>query len=308
MPIFQTPEPISVTVELVVGDTRITAGDRLDTIVEVRPRDAANAADNKAAEQTRVEYAGGRLLVKAPRSWRQYSPFRSDGTVDVTIDLPTGSRLDGDVAMGKFHAEGELGQCRLKAGMGDIRLDHTGPLHVHASYGDIAVDHATGEADVTTGSGDVRIGGIDGPAMIKNSNGDTEVGDVTGDLRVKAANGDIAVDRARRSVTAKTARGDIRIGDVERGVIVLETAVGELEIGVHDGTAAWLDLSTKFGTVRSSLEAGEGPEQSDAVVEVRGQTAVGDIVIRRAPARHDARSSRARTASPSPTFRSAKAM
>ena len=55
---FDTPEPISVTVELGVGDLRIVASDRTDTMVEVRPSDAAKKADVTAAEQTRVEYAG----------------------------------------------------------------------------------------------------------------------------------------------------------------------------------------------------------------------------------------------------------
>jgi hypothetical protein len=32
-----------------------------------------------AAEQTRVEYADGRLLVKAPRRLRELSPFRDGG-------------------------------------------------------------------------------------------------------------------------------------------------------------------------------------------------------------------------------------
>jgi hypothetical protein len=45
MPTFDTPEPISVTVELGVGDLRIVASDRTDTMVEVRPSDAAKKAD-----------------------------------------------------------------------------------------------------------------------------------------------------------------------------------------------------------------------------------------------------------------------
>ena len=71
MPTFQTPEPITATIELVIGDVRISAGDRNDTIVEVRPSDASNEEDVKAAELTRVEYEDKRLLVKAPklRSW-----------------------------------------------------------------------------------------------------------------------------------------------------------------------------------------------------------------------------------------------
>ena len=71
MPTFDTPEPISVTVEFGVGDLRIVASDRTDTMVEVRPSDPAKKADVTAAEQTRVEYAGGRLLIKAPKNWRQ---------------------------------------------------------------------------------------------------------------------------------------------------------------------------------------------------------------------------------------------
>jgi hypothetical protein len=41
MPTFDTPEPISVTVEFGVGDLRIVASDRADTMVEVRPSDHA---------------------------------------------------------------------------------------------------------------------------------------------------------------------------------------------------------------------------------------------------------------------------
>ena len=44
MPTFDTPEPISVSLELGVGDIRIVAGDRTDTVVEVRPTDPPRRA------------------------------------------------------------------------------------------------------------------------------------------------------------------------------------------------------------------------------------------------------------------------
>ena len=71
MPTFDTPEPITATIDLAVGDVRISAGDRGTTVVEVQPSDASNEEDVKVAELTRVEYADARLLVKAPklRSW-----------------------------------------------------------------------------------------------------------------------------------------------------------------------------------------------------------------------------------------------
>ena len=68
MPIFETPQPISVTVELSAGDLRITATDRSDTVVEVRPSNAEDASDVKAAEQTRVDYADDKLTVIGPKS------------------------------------------------------------------------------------------------------------------------------------------------------------------------------------------------------------------------------------------------
>ena len=59
MPTFDTPEPISAVVDLVVGDVRITASDRDDTAVEIRPSDESHEPDVRAAEQTRVEYSAG---------------------------------------------------------------------------------------------------------------------------------------------------------------------------------------------------------------------------------------------------------
>jgi hypothetical protein len=67
----------------------------------------------------------------------------------------------------------------------------------------------------------------------------------------------------------------------KRGSVVLETGFGELEVGISEGTAAWLDVSSLYGTVRSELDASDGPETSDETVKVRARTGYGDVVIRR---------------------------
>ena len=110
MPTFDTPEPISVAVEFGVGDLRIVASDRTDTMVEVRPSDAAKKADVTAAEQTRVEYAGGRLLIKAPKSWRQLSWRGGGESIDVQIELPAGSHLRGETGVAALRCQGRLGE------------------------------------------------------------------------------------------------------------------------------------------------------------------------------------------------------
>lgn len=90
MPSFDTPEPISVTAHVGAGSIRFSAGDRPDTIVEVRPRDPKRDKDVRAAEQTEVTYASGVLAVRT-RERRMVGP---SGLVDVTVELPTGSRIE----------------------------------------------------------------------------------------------------------------------------------------------------------------------------------------------------------------------
>jgi DUF4097 and DUF4098 domain-containing protein YvlB len=117
--------------------------------------------------------------------------------------------------------------------------------------------------------------------VVKNSTGDTWIGEVTGDLRVNAAHGMISVDRARASVAAKTAFGDVRLGEVERGAVLAESGFGRVEVGIRDGVAAWLDLSTRFGNVESDLDSSEQPEPGEDAVDVCARTTYGDIVVRR---------------------------
>jgi Putative adhesin len=282
MPTFDTREPISVDLEIGVGEVRIVAGDRTDTVVEVRPADPAKKGDIAAAEQTWVEYADGVLRIKAHKGWRHYS-FRGGGeAIEVQVELPAGSALKGEAGVATLHTEGRLGECRYKSGAGDIRIDEAGAVSLKTSAGDITVGRVAGHCDVVTASGAVRLGAIDGTAAIRNSNGDTAIGDITGDLRVSAANGTVSVDRAASTVAVKTANGDIRLGELVRGAAVAQTAYGRIDVGIRDGVAAWLDLNTAFGKVRSDLDAAERPAPGEDVVELKARTAYGDITVRRA--------------------------
>src|SRR6266508_3847350 len=244
MPTFDTPQPVSARLSLgfVVANVRVTASDRTDTTVDVQPMDASSKADVKVAEQTRIEYADGRLEVRAPKL---STLFGRTGSVDVTITLPSGSRLQGETGMGELLCEGRLGECRFKTGYGEIRLDQAGAVNLRSASGDVTVDHADGGAEITASNGAVNIRRIDGPATVKNSN------------------------------------GSVRIGEVTSGAVTLETAAGSLEVGIHTGTAAWLDLNTVAGRIRNELAAAAGPDNSEETVEVRARTYVGDIIVRR---------------------------
>ena len=279
MPTFNTPGPISATIDLVAADVRIIASDRQDTVVEVRPSASAHEPDVKVAEQTKVDYTAAGLLIKGPR--QRSMGLRKIGSVDVTVELPAGSQIEADAGIGALRFTGQLGKCRVKIGAGDVELEQVGPLDLQTGAGASTVEHVAGHAEITSGSGRLRVSQIDGSAVIKNSNGETWVGDISGDLRVNAGNGAISVGHAAAGVTASSANGEIRVDDLTRGSASLKTGFGEIQFGIHAGTAAKLDAYTRFGTVRNSMEAADSPEASDEVLEVHARTNFGDIVIRR---------------------------
>lgn len=275
MPTFPTPEPISVTIDLSVGDVRLVATDRTDTVVEVRPSDASNDSDVRAAQQTRVGFADGTLSVCGPRS-PVLGPGRETRSITVLIELPTGSVVHGDMAAGEVDSTGVLGEYRFRTSAGHFRLGRTGRLRLDTT-GHITVDGVVGDAEIATGSGRVRITEIDGAAVVENSNGPTDLGTVTGALRVRSANGDISIGRAEAGVDAKTSNGTIRIGEVARDAVTLRTSAGDLEIGVAAGSAARFDLKTGHGRVRNPLQSPAGR----TTLDIRAHTSFGDITVSR---------------------------
>ncbi|MGX1914255.1 DUF4097 family beta strand repeat-containing protein [Streptomyces phaeochromogenes] len=280
MPSFETPEPISATAYVYAGSIRFTTGDRLDTVVDVRPRDPKKDLDVRTADQTEVSYASGTLTVTTPKA----NLLGRGGTVDVSVELPTGSNVDMTGAGTQMIGEGRLGEVRVKISAGDVRLDTTGPLQLKVSHGSSTVDRVEGMAEITTSTGNVRVGVVDGPAVLKNSHGSTTVGAVTGELRMSGANGAIDIARAEASVVGTTTNGSLRVAEVARGNVQLETSNGAIEVGIREGTAAWLDVSSNRGHVRNTLAASEAPDQTEETVKVRARSNWGNIDVLRAKA------------------------
>ncbi|MDF5758055.1 DUF4097 family beta strand repeat-containing protein [Spongiactinospora sp. TRM90649] len=277
MPAFDSPEPISVSISIGAGRIRITAADRADTTVEVRPSDDLNPADVQAAAESTVEYASGHLLVKAPR-FKAMSLFGLGGSVEVEVGLPAGSRVSAEAA-GDIRAEGRLAESSFKTTYGDLWVEETGRVRLYNAHGDITVTRAAGHADVTSANGQVRIRAVGG-GVVKSSNGHITLGEVTGPLRLKTAYGDIGVDRVLADLEATTSTGGITVAEAVRGSIVLETGYGDIEVGVRRGTAAWLDATAVYGNVRTSLDAADVPHDAEETVEVRARTSYGEIFVR----------------------------
>ena len=278
MPSYETPEPISVTLEFGVGDVRIAASDRTDSVVEIRPSDESDESDVQAAAQIRVDLTDGVLRVTGPK--RTFDFSKKSRSVDIAIELPSGSHVSAHLQMGEILGDGRLGECRVRT-TGNVRLERTGPLCLHTGCGHVTVGGVAGNAEISTGSGRIQVGEVEGAAVVKNSNGETTIDAVTGDVRVRNANGEIRVERAGGGVDAKTSNGGIRVGEVARGSVVLGTAAGDLDVGIATGTAAWLEVNTGYGRVRNLLEQTTRPGEAEETVEVRGTTSYGDITVHR---------------------------
>jgi DUF4097 and DUF4098 domain-containing protein YvlB len=285
---FNTPSPIAVTLDLYVADVRFAVSDRTDTSVEVRPSNPDKAADIKAAENTRVEYDGAAktlsIVSRKPRNrFVNFSSKRPE-SIDVVIQLPTDSDVRGEAGIGDFQADGALGTVVLKTDLGSVRLAETGPLNVRSGLGEISVEGVSGSAEVHGGSSDIRIGAVDGTADVSTSNGKVRVGVVTGPANVKASNGSVSVDRALSDLTATSSNGKVRVGEVARGKVSATSKNGAVEVGIREGSAAWLELNTGLGRVNNELTAADAPEAGEPGdrVEVHASTKLGDVTVRRA--------------------------
>jgi hypothetical protein len=280
VPAFTTPTPIDLAVKWQVGAIEVVAGDRPDAVVTVSPTNPTRAPDRRGADETTVDFDGRRLTVTSPKprlSW--IGPTES---VDLKVELPTGSRLTAEIAVGGVRTTGRLGATRIKSSMGPVELDAVGDLWLRASHGNATVGTAEGGVEVTTDHGQIRIGGVTGDALLKASHGTIMIGESGGDVEAKLSYGDLEITKALASVTAKTAYGAIQLHEVSGGSIQLESGFGQITIGVRSGVPAWLDLSSKEGHVRNELDGDRAPGASEQTVAVRARTQYGDITIRRA--------------------------
>jgi hypothetical protein len=280
MPTYHTPTPIDLAINLPVGGIEVFAGDRADTVVTVSPSNSAKANDRRGAQETKVNFDGQRVTITGPRpriSW--IGPTES---VDVKVELPTGSRLTAEIAVGGVRTVGRLGATRIKSSLGPVDLDTTGDLWLRASLGNATVGTAHGGIEVTADHGQIRVGTVTGDAILKASYGTVLVGQAGGDLDAKLSYGDLEITRALASVAAKTAYGAIALREVSSGSIQVESGYGQVTIGVQPGVPAWLDLSSKDGQVRNELVDDHGPDESEQTVAVRARTQYGDITIQRA--------------------------
>ncbi|MER7496602.1 hypothetical protein ABT033_28930, partial [Streptomyces pharetrae] len=120
---FDTPAPVSAVLDIPAGAIRFIAADRADTTVEILPADPSRGRDVKAAERIQVTYGDGVLRIEAPEA--KNGILGPSGSVEVTVQLPVGSRVEGRLAGGELRGVGRLGDIAFEAAHGTVKLDET---------------------------------------------------------------------------------------------------------------------------------------------------------------------------------------
>jgi hypothetical protein len=172
---FDTPAPVSAVLDIPAGRIQLIAADRADTMVEILPADASKSRDVKAAERIEVAYGDGVLRIEAPKATSRI--LGTSGSVDVTVQLPAGSRIEAKAATAEFRGVGRLGDVAFEGAHGSIKLDETASAHLSLQSGDVSVGRLGGPAQISTQKGDLHITeAVDGTVTLRTEHGGISVG------------------------------------------------------------------------------------------------------------------------------------
>ncbi|GHF65072.1 hypothetical protein GCM10018790_48660 [Kitasatospora xanthocidica] len=212
---FDTAAAITAVLDIPAGRVQLIAADRADTTVEVRPANAAKNRDVQAAEQTTVTYTDGVLTVRVPEGKSRLS---GAGSVEVTVQLPAGSAVEGKAAATELRVVGRLGDLAFDGAYRQIKIDEADGVRLTAVDGDVEIGRLNGPAGISTTRGTIRIAQASrGTVVLGTQLGDITVGAAPGvSATLDAATGYGRISNALRNdgtaaldIRATTTQGDI---------------------------------------------------------------------------------------------------
>ncbi|MFJ2938357.1 DUF4097 family beta strand repeat-containing protein [Streptomyces sp. NPDC087219] len=176
---FATTTAITTVLDIPAGRIQLIAADRDDATVDIRPANAAKSADVKAAGQVSVEFADGVLRIAAAPAKNKI--LGDSGSVEVTVQLPAGSRVEAKAAAAELRGVGRLGDVAFEGAQGPVKLDEAASAHLTLLAGDITVGRLGGSAEISTQKGDLRIAeAMGGTVVLRTAAGDITVGAARG--------------------------------------------------------------------------------------------------------------------------------
>jgi hypothetical protein len=261
---FQTPGEVTLDLSLPEGRIEILSTEGTTTEIEL---DALGNGDDaqRVVDGARIELRGDHVVVSVPK--RGFLNFLRDLDLQLQIRAPHGAHIRSETASAQLRGRGRFGSLEAKSASGDVDLDEL-----------------TGDAIAKTASADIGLVAVGGDAVVNTASGDVELGRVGGETVVKTASGDVTIREGGRSIDVSTASGDLRVEAVAEGTVKLQSASGDIGVGIRQGSNVWVDARAMSGETRSELELDDAPPSDDApLVELRATSMSGDVTVRRAP-------------------------
>ncbi|MFD5516257.1 DUF4097 family beta strand repeat-containing protein [Streptomyces sp. NPDC127066] len=213
---FDTSAPISAVVDIPAGRIQFIAADRADTVVEVRPANPAKSRDVKAVEEIEAAFGDGVLQIRSTKAAHRF--LGHSGSVEVTVQLPAGSRVEAKAAAAEFRGVGRLGDVAFAGGYRSVKLDEAASARLTVHEGEVSVGRLNGPAEISVQKGGIQIGeAVRGTVTLDIQHGDITVGTARGvSASLNARTGHGRIDNSLRNngtsdldFHATTAYGDI---------------------------------------------------------------------------------------------------
>jgi hypothetical protein len=276
---FQTPAPVLLRVEIPHGRIQVIAAQTEVTRVELIAINGDEVARQWIA-QAEVAQRGDEIVVLVRQHNPKFNVFGRGVEAIVHAPLASGARLS--LGSGRIETLGRMGDVEATSGSGAIRLEETGEARALTGSGDIDIGAATGSVDAKSGSGHVTLGAIAGDARVTTGSGHTQIAQCEGTARIKTGSGKVEIDKAGAALDAFSASGAIEVRRADHGRVRAKTVSGRVSVRIADGAAAWLDIDTVSGKLRSSLEQSAPPGEGESRVELAISTVSGDVTLARA--------------------------
>lgn len=172
----------------------------------------------------------GRTRVRVDAGpWR----YRRSVEIELTIAVPSRVRVDGETTSGDFDAVGLAQALSLVATSGDIGMSQlTGPAWAQTTSGDVTLRDLGQGATVRVTAGDVDAVEVRGPLTMRATSGDLSAQQAHGGVRLETSTGDVEVRGVEGTVMVSTSAGDVDISAAAADSCVVETASGDVAIGL----------------------------------------------------------------------------
>jgi DUF4097 and DUF4098 domain-containing protein YvlB len=275
---FETPTPVRLRVDIPSGRIKVQAEETATTRVELTVRHGGSVARAWIAE-AEIAQDGDDILV---RVHKRLTLFGIGGSIEAVIHVPLDSAVKLSTGSGRVETAGRLGDVNASSGSGFIHLDDCAEARAHTGSGDIVIAASAGSVDAKTGSGRISVGKVGANARIVTGSGSAELAEAAGEAILTTASGNIEIGAAGDGLEAFAASGNIQIRRADHGRVRAKTLSGRICVGVANGSAALLDISTMSGRVNSELQESGAPSEGEKHVELILSTMSGSVDVARA--------------------------